>query len=360
VRRASVGGLLLLAVTATPPAKAAGEPGARYYVFVLSEASDEIQLVSFGPDGARVEHAVKISLMPGINGPHGIAVSPDKRYYYVSVGHGTPFGTLWKYTTSGDTLLGRVTLGMFPATVDLTPDGAFAYVANFNLYGDMVPSSISIVSTADMVEVARPTTCTMPHGSRVNPRGTKQYSVCMMDDRLVELDTRTLGISRSLSVAGGVACAPTWAQPSRDGRTVYVACNKANEIVEVDVARWAVARRIAAGDGVYNLAVTPNGKLLIATNKRGQSVSVFDVATDRELARIATKRKVVHGATVSSDGRYAFVSVEGVGAEPGTVAVIDLGTLRSVASVDVGEQAAGIDFWKVEPAPGTSQTSQAR
>ncbi len=38
-----------------------------------------------------------------------------------------------------------------------------------------------------------------------------------------------------------------------------------------------------------------------------------------------------------------------VGAQPGTVEMIDLGTRRRVGSVDVGQMAEGIDFWKREP-----------
>jgi len=51
----------------------------------------------------------------------------------------------------------------------------------------------------------------------------------------------------------------------------------------------------------------------------------------------------------SPDDLYAFVTVEGVGSEPGTVEVIDLTALKTVATIDVGEEAAGIDFYKVEP-----------
>jgi DNA-binding beta-propeller fold protein YncE len=100
---------------------------------------------------------------------------------------------------------------------------------------------------------------------------------------------------------------------------------------------------------VYNLAVTGDGRLLVATNKRGQSVSVFDVASGRELVRIATLRPVVHGVAISDDNRYAFISVEGIGSEPGTVEVIDLEALQRVASVDTGQMAGGIDFWRSEP-----------
>jgi WD40 repeat protein len=216
----------------------------------------------------------------------------------------------------------------------------------------------------------------MPHGSRLNPQGTKQYSACMMDDMLVEVDTATLKVSRHFLLTkgremgmtgaphanapsmatsgtpsgvthqkhdmgghgleppkpGDVSCSPTWAQPSLDGSSVYVACNKSSEIVEVDAQNWKVRRRIAARPGVYNLAVTKDN-WLIATNKRDQSVSIYDLKTGNELARLPTKRKVLHGATVSPDNRYAFISVEGIGSEPGTVEIIE---------------AAGIDFLRME------------
>lgn len=88
----------------------------------------------------------------------------------------------------------------------------------------------------------------------------------------------------------------------------------------------------------------------MATNKRDQSVSIFDLKSGRELARLPTKRRVLHGVVVSPDDLYAFVTVEGVGSEPGTVEIIDLKALQTVATVDVGQEAAGIDFYKTEPA----------
>ena len=147
---------------------------------------------------------------------------------------------------------------------------------------------------------------------------------------------------------GNVTCSPTWAQPSTDGRTVWVACNKANDIVEIDVASWTIRRRIPAGEGIYNLAASHDGRLLVGTNKKGKTVSVIDTRSGKELARIATSRRLPSGLVISPDSRYAFVTLEGVGAEPGTVDVLDLATLTRVASVDVGQQAGGIDFWKTE------------
>jgi DNA-binding beta-propeller fold protein YncE len=359
---------------------AAEPPAHDYFAIVASEAVDQIAVIRFGPAGASVERTTTTGIMPAdVDGPHGLAVSPDGRWYYVSTAHGTPYGFLWKYALANDSLAGRVMLGNFPATTQITTDGAFAYVANYNVYGEMVPSSVSIVSTDEMVEVARVPTCTMPHGSRINPQGTRQYSACMMDDVAVEIDTRTFDVARYFDVAKGhergfvgaipksatdthdmgahsdasprrqASCSPTWVQPSANGSTIFVACNKSNDIVEIDVASWTMRRRIPAGDGVYNLAVTHDGRLLVATNKRGRSVSLFAAGTGAELARIPTSRRVVHGVAISSDDRYAFVSQEGIGSEPGAVDVVDLRARRRVASVDVGQQAGGIDFWRMSP-----------
>ena len=369
--------LVCVALKLTSPGQnltPASDPAAQdYLVYVVCESADSIVLLRFGPKGLQVESQTRTGLMPmDINGPHGIAVAPDKQYYYVSEGHGRPEGSVWKYRAGSNQVIKYTGLGMFPATTDITPDGNFLYVANANFHGDMVPSSISVVATDQMIEVKRITTCTMPHGSRLNHAGTKHYSACMMDDMLVEIDTSKFAVSRYFMLAPGKemgmsgapfsagtdqkmhnmadrkpTCTPTWAQPSNDGSTVYVACNQSNDIVAVSTADWKLARRFPAGNGVYNLAMTKDGRL-IATNKRGQSVSIFDPVTGKELANIPTRRKVVHGAVVSPDDRYAFISVEGVGTEPGTVEVIDLGTLKTVATVDVGSQAAGIDFWKVE------------
>jgi YVTN family beta-propeller protein len=157
------------------------------------------------------------------------------------------------------------------------------------------------------------------------------------------------GHGMELPRPGDISCSPTWAQPSVTGSSIFVACNKSDEIVEVDAASWKVSRRMPARPGVYNLAVTKDGTRLLTTNKRDQSVAVIDLKTGRELARIPTRRKVLHGVVVSPDDRYAFVSVEGIGSEPGTVEIIDLGALKIVASLDVPEEAAGIEFFRTEP-----------
>jgi DNA-binding beta-propeller fold protein YncE len=344
-------------------------------VFVASEGNDRIALVRFGQGRARVERERKIGINPTeLVGPHGLYVSPEGRWYYVSTAHGTPNGALWKFSTATGEQAGRVELGLFPATVQVAPNGHYAWVVNFNLYGEMTPSSVSVVYTDDMLEVRRIPTCVMPHGSRLSPDGKRHYSACMMNDVLVEIDADRMEVTRHFvlsrggehgmdgpvhamvasgkgagnSMGAAVTCSPTWAESSVDGRSVWVACSKSNELVEIDVGSWTLKRRVPAGEGIYNLAASRDGRLVVGTNKRGQSVSVIDAASGRELARVPTTRRLPSGLVISPDSRYAFVTQEGVGSEPGTVDVIDLRTLARVATVDVGQQAGGIDFWKRE------------
>jgi DNA-binding beta-propeller fold protein YncE len=376
---AAVSALLLPALTATAGAQL---PARTYTALVAAEAVDQVHVVEFGPQGAKVARTLPVGIMlTDPDGPHGLGVSPDGAHYYVSTAHGTPFGTLWKFDAASHGFVAKTTLGNFPATLQVTPDGGKVVVVNFNLHGEHETSDVSIVRADSMIEIARLPTCTMPHGSRINARGDRHYSACMMDDLLVEIDLEGLQVARhfrltkgaergasgapplrkaanadahaghdmgghgmSAPAAGSTTCSPTWALPTPDGKSVWVACNGTSDLAEVDVASWTLRRRIPAGNGVYNLAITRDGSRLVATNKRGQSVSVIDARTGATLATLPTQRRVVHGVAITPDDRYAFVTVEGIGSEPGTVEIIDLVALRTVARVDVGQMAGGIDI----------------
>src|SRR5262245_28482816 len=201
---------LSVAALATPLVLAAQQtaprpPTANYWVYVGAESADLIQRVRFGPGGTVVEKTIQAGeLIADVEGPHGLQISKDGKYLHMTTGHGQPDGKYWKYELGPDTLVGEpIFLGFFPASIDVTPDGLYAFAVNFNLHGNMVPSSVSVVYTPTNTEVARTTTCTMPHGSRIDPQGLHQYSACMMDDQLVEIDARTFDVSRRFSVAKG-------------------------------------------------------------------------------------------------------------------------------------------------------------
>jgi len=141
---------------------------------------------------------------------------------------------------------------------------------------------------------------------------------------------------------------PTWVTAPTPQGTVYVTGNNAAVIFEVDLAAWEIRRTFQTGPGPYNLDVTPDGKTLVATYKSGGTVGFWNLEVGRESNRIRTTRTIPHGVVVAPDGEYAFVTLEGVGSEPGTVEVYHIPTRRRVDTVDIGTQAGGIAFWKMD------------
>ena len=334
-----------------------------YFVYVTAESADEVYVVQFDGRQAAIQSRVEVGYMPTeIEGPHGLTVEPGGEHWHLSMAHGMPFGTLYKYRTSDNRLVGKVALGLFPATMQISVDTGLLYCVNFDLHGDMSPSSVSIVDPDAMVEVARTTTGPMPHGSRLSIDGSRHYSCAMMSDELIEIDAGTFEVLRRLHLddgTGGIArprdgghhdavTKPTWVQPHPDGKRAFVCLNGSAQVVEVNLKDWQVSRRLPTAKAPYNLEVSPDGKKLVVTYKGAASVGVWDVDKSVELARIPTTRRITHGVVIAPDGKFAFVSSEGIGGEPGSLDVINLSTLKRVATVDLGLQAGGIAFWKME------------
>ena len=335
-----------------PVALWSSEPSRAYYVYVTAESEDEVAVVRFDGDRAETIKRIPVGVRATeIEGPHGITISPDGRYWYLSMAHGIPFGRVYKFTTGQDRLVGEVQLGLFPATMQISPSTGLLFVVNFNLHGDPVPSSVSVVDAQTMTEVARIMTGPMPHGSRLSRDGLRHYSVAMMSGELFEIDGLGFNVRRRLFVGkdkrtGKPKPKPTWVQPHPDGRRIYVACNGSNEVVEVELDGWETRRRFPTAAGPYNLDITPDGGRLVVTYKSAGSTGFWDLKTGQELARVPNSRLVPHGIAITPDGRYAFVSVEGKGGQPGAVDVFDLNSLKRVATAEVGRQAGGIALWK--------------
>ena len=255
--------------------------------------------------------------------------------------------------------------------MQVSPSTGLLYCVNFNLHGDMKPSTVSVVDPELMVEIKQITTGSMPHGSRLSPDGLFQYSVAMMSGELFEIDGISLEVTRKLDLdiktdhssmnhssmdhsshnmmnsMKHSKVKPTWVIPHPSENTAYVAGNGSNEIIEVNLDDWSITNRFKTGKGPYNVEITPNGKYLVVTIKGEGSTSIFDLVNKKMVSNLKNSTNVSHGIALSPDNKYAFISVEGVGGEPGVVDVINLETLKLISSVNVGKQAGGIAFWKI-------------
>lgn len=348
-----------------------------YYIYCATESEDEVALIRFDGKTAHVEKRIPVGVWPvEIEGPHGITVSPDGDYWYLSMAHGNPFGHLYKYKTGSDELVDRVELGLFPATMGISNATGLLYIVNFNLHGSHTEAStVSIVDPDEMIEIDRVETGVMPHGSRLLNNGLKHYSVAMMSGTLYEIDAMSMEVTRTIATSppkmnshsghnmkkmnhGNMkmgemdhkmpAEMPTWVTPHPKDNLLYVVNNGTDNVVEIDVKKWKVLRTFKTDKAPYNCEVSQDGRHLVVTYKGAAKTGVWDLKTGKEIAKFNNTRKVTHGVVISPDNRYAFVSVEGIGKEPGSVEIFDLKELQPVAVAEVGKQAGGIAFWKME------------
>ena len=380
--------LAVLASVLLGPAALAQAPAFNYKLGVVSESGDIVTWIQPGPNSLKVDHVVPVGIMPAdIDGPHNIFVSPDRRFYYITIAHGQPFGSLWQMAVDGDTVVGRAPVELFPTTVATTPDGELAFVANSDFHGDRPRVNfVSVIHTPTMTNITNLLACDMPHGVKSNHAGTRIYISCMHSDELLEIDVAELAISRrvrtgtghQVTAAGADAhaghqptaasdsskpaapaaaplnpalkreCAPTFVTVSPDDKRLYAACNYGNSLQVWDAETLTLIKEIPVGTGAYNVEPSPDGSLLVVTNKKAQSVSLVDARSLTEIARIPTSKKIVHGVAFSPDGKYAYITAESIGADPGSVDMIDLGSKTIVATIPVPAQPTGISLWSAE------------
>ena len=182
-------------------------------------------------------------------GPHGITIDPSGKYWYLTLAHGSPYGSLVKYSTQNNEPLSKVELGLFPATMEISPKTGLLYAVNFNLHGLMRTSTVSVVDPEYMVEITKIKTGIMPHGSRISADGKSHYSVAMRSGELFEIDALDLSVNRILSLDNNSKyrnamhhskIKPTWVSPHPNGKTLYIAGNGSNQILVVDLKSFSV------------------------------------------------------------------------------------------------------------------------
>ena len=241
----------------------------------------------------------------------------------------------------------------------------------------MAPSSVSVVYTDDMLEVRRIPTCVMPHGSRLSPDGTAPL-LRVHDERRAGGDRRRQDGGRPAFRAhcwpGQGMRAVVGSAAGQITRLIDIACGRRRRDLLAHVG-GAVARRphrsgwpATSPTSWYKSTSHPGRSCAGFPPERGsttwrragtagswwhQQAGPIGVGhrrrqRSRDWRAFPRRDGVPSGVVISPDSRYAFVTQEGVGSEPGAVDVIDLHAPRPSRHVDVGQQAGGIDFWKTE------------
>ncbi len=160
------------------------------------------------------------------------------------------------------TILHTLQMSTNPHELELSADASHAYIS---LYGDGV------------------------YGNNIHP-GT-QIAVIDTQDMMLRQP-----IELGLAAPHGLARTP-------DGM-LYVACDKGNAIVRIDLKNERVVDRIVTGVHTHWVVATPDGGQLIGSNKDTDHLSLVDTR-DNSVTRIPVENGT-EGIALSADGRVLY------------------------------------------------------
>ena len=334
--------------------------GARPRVLVTNQAEDLIAAIDL--ETQRVARYISVGRRPDASSapesPHNIIVSPDGRYFYINL---IAAGEIEKYDATTFAKLGSAAVGLSPAQIAITADGATLYVSNFDM--TMTQRFITRVDAATMTVVDDiETGGYAPHGVALGPDETRLYTTNAGSDDISEIDAATGDVLRVIPIVPGAPLAPSARavhEPYQGvfvdgGRLFFVTCRASAQVRVVDLVEGRVIDSIPVGSRPLILERRSDGGEIWVPNQAAQSVSIIDVATRRVVGTITGLKTQPHAVAFSPDGRHAFVTCENqtggdhqhhpiVGAKtPGIVYVIDTATRSILRSIEVGAFAAGI------------------
>ena len=201
-------------------------------------------------------------------------------------------------------IVGRAPTGNDPHGIAASPDGKFAFTAN---YGG---SSISIIDLATRKELRR---VEMP-GSRPHDMvfaGGKVYFTAEGYKAIGRLDPATQGVDWWMGTGQD---STHMIVASRDGTKIFTANRASNTVSIIEASgagpQWNVTTIPMLGHSAEGIELSPNGREIWTANRNGGGVSIIDVASKKIVQHLDVKTTNGNRIRLTPDGRHALVADE--------------------------------------------------
>jgi YVTN family beta-propeller protein len=315
--RTAIAGLLLLALAGCDEAEKRPD-----LAFISDERGDSV--VAVDTSTGRIHSRIAAGKRP-----RGIALSRDGRTLYVALSGSAPAGPrvdesrLPPPDRSADGIavidvetgaVRRVLkAGADPETFALSPDGTTLYVANEDS-AQMSAIDLRSGGMRGQTKVGEE-----PEGIAVSADGKRVFVACEASDRIDIVDAERMQRLASVAIAGR----PRSLMASADGRFVYATIENAGQLAILSAADGRLLKLIdiAAGNRSIRpmgLAEGAGGRLFLTTG-RGASVVEVDVERAAVVRRIESVGPRPWGIALTGDGK-TLITADG---PSGTISLID-------------------------------------
>jgi YVTN family beta-propeller protein len=260
-----------------------------------------------------------VATVPVAAGPHGMGISRDGRWVYVT---GDESSSMSIIDTATDRVARTVEVGKSPHGVALAPDGKMLLVT---VNGD---SGIAFVDTARQAVIGT-VAVPKPHTIAFRPDGKLAYVASQEPGHfaLVVLDPEKRAIVRSVALNQP----PRDLEFSHDGKSLFFTLAGVNAVQVLESASDKIVGEVTTGASPHYANWFPHTTVGMAVVQGPGELLLFDPATHKALKSVKVGKQP-HWMTVSGDGKTAFVTNEG----SNDVSVVDLAT-GNTRTVNVGK-----------------------
>jgi len=278
-----------------------------------------------------------VGIIEDIEVPHGVTTAPDGSRIYIT---NEALSTVDFVDAKTLKVTKRVPLSGHPNNLSVSKDGKKVYAGIAQ-----APGAVDVIDTATMTNIKSIKVDGPIHNVYVTPDGKFAVSGSVATSVISVIDTKTDEIAWTVKLSSGIRPMTFDTKPDGSTNRIFVQLSNFHGFVAIDFATHKEVAKIELpefpgeekelegiqGAPSHGLAVTPDGKTLLATSKWFGRLYTYSLP---DLKYIGTVQTGSHPEwiTLTPDGKTVYVADAG----DDEVAAVDIKTLKVVARIKVG------------------------
>jgi YVTN family beta-propeller protein len=278
-----------------------------------------------------------VGVIEGIEVNHGVGAAPDGSRIYISDEAESTLDVVDAKTLK---VMKKVKLSGHPNNMAVAKDGKRVYVGIAE-----APGGMDVIDTATLTRVKTIPTKGPIHNAYVTPDGKYVVAGSIAGKSVNVIDAKTETPAWTLDEDLGVRPMTFAANPDGSTKWIFVQMSGLNGFAVVDFATHKEVKRInnpplAAGkkevpegsDPSHGMAVTSDGKTLVVCSRINNYLYSYSLPDLKLLGSAELTGKGAGWVTLTPDGKTAYV------ANPVTndVSVVDVKSMKEIAKIPVG------------------------
>jgi YVTN family beta-propeller protein len=299
-------------------------------IIQTNSAGDEVMLID--PTINQV-----VGVIRGIEVNHGAAAAPDGSHYYISDEGESTLDIVDARTLK---VTKKIPLSGHPNNIDISRDGRRVYVSIA-----VAPGAVDVIDTASQEKVKTIRVNGAVHNTYVTPDGKYVVSGSIAAKTITVIDAQTETPVWVLTMDEGIRPMAFATNPDGTTKWIFVQLSGFNGFAVVDFASHKEINRIQlpelppgkeaflrGGNESHGMAVTSDGRMLVVNSRLNSAIYTYSLP-ELKLLGSADVGLAPDWVTLTPDGKAAYVANAG----SNSVSVVDLKSMKEIARIPVGE-----------------------